>query len=262
MLEKKKFLNYKFFSYFDKLSKIGTFNLAGRNFFGRICVHHRCSGKKQLLYKIDFYRRVNSYGFIYKIFKDINRTGLVGGIIYENGLFSYIILTEGVEIGVRLFSGFKKKLGNIEKGYALSLKNIKLFSVVNNVEKYPYNGSSVSRSAGTSCVLSGKKKNKRILKCKSGWLIYVSKNSIGCLGCVSNKKHLRLNLKKAGESFKLGKKSVVRGLAKNACDHPHGGGEGRKSKPVRPRSPWGWFTVGKAYNIKKYLKLKKKNLKK
>jgi ribosomal protein L2 len=44
-------------------------------------------------------------------------------------------------------------------------------------------------------------------------------------------------LSKAGVSFDLGKKPIVRGLAKNACDHPHGGGEGHKSKPVNPRSP-------------------------
>jgi ribosomal protein L2 len=50
-------------------------------------------------------------------------------------------------------------------------------------------------------------------------------------------KHRDINLKKAGTSFNLGKRPVVRGLAKNACDHPHGGGEGRKSQPSSPRSP-------------------------
>jgi len=31
----------------------------------------------------------------------------------------------------------------------------------------------------------------------------------------------------------LGKKSTVRGVAMNPCDHPHGGGEGKKS-PLSP----------------------------
>jgi len=59
----------------------------------------------------------------------------------------------------------------------------------------------------------------------------------------------------------LGKKPKVRGLAKNACDHPHGGGEGRHSAPASPKSPWGWLTTGTPSKIKKYDLLKKKNLK-
>jgi len=31
----------------------------------------------------------------------------------------------------------------------------------------------------------------------------------------------------------------VRGVAKNPCDHPHGGGNGKKSKPVNPVNAWG-----------------------
>ena len=44
-------------------------------------------------------------------------------------------------------------------------------------------------------------------------------------------------LKKAGDSYLLGKRPTVRGVAMNPCDHPHGGGEGRKSPPVAHRSP-------------------------
>jgi ribosomal protein L2 len=28
----------------------------------------------------------------------------------------------------------------------------------------------------------------------------------------------------------------------NPCDHPHGGGNGKKSKKKTPRTPWGKFT--------------------
>ena len=57
------------------------------------------------------------------------------------------------------------------------------------------------------------------------------------MGHVSNMLHKFINYRKAGRVVNLGKKPVVRGLAKNACDHPHGGGEGRKSPPSSPRSP-------------------------
>jgi len=37
--------------------------------------------------------------------------------------------------------------------------------------------------------------------------------------------HKILNLNKAGKNRILGKRPVVRGVAMNPCDHPHGGGK-------------------------------------
>jgi len=45
------------------------------------------------------------------------------------------------------------------------------------------------------------------------------------------------NLKKAGNNRILGKRPVVRGVAMNPCDHPHGGGNGKTSPPVLPKTP-------------------------
>jgi ribosomal protein S19 len=42
-----------------------------------------------------------------------------------------------------------------------------------------------------------------------------------------------------------GKKPVVRGVAMNPIDHPHGGGEGRTSGGRHPVTPWGKSTKGK-----------------
>lgn len=67
--------------------------------------------------------------------------------------------------------------------------------------------------------------------------MYISKYCIGTLGCVSNSLHRFYNLRKAGTSRNLGKRPTVRGVAMNPCDHPHGGGEGKKSPPSSPRSP-------------------------
>lgn len=65
----------------------------------------------------------------------------------------------------------------------------------------------------------------------------VSKFCIGTLGYVSNMSHKFNKIKKAGVSRNQGRRPVVRGVAMNPCDHPHGGGEGRKSSPASPRSP-------------------------
>jgi large subunit ribosomal protein L2 len=50
-------------------------------------------------------------------------------------------------------------------------------------------------------------------------------------------RHRFVNLKKAGVSRSAGIKPTVRGVAMNPCDHPHGGGEGKKSPPSGQRSP-------------------------
>uniref|UniRef100_A0A7I4FK79 Large ribosomal subunit protein uL2 C-terminal domain-containing protein n=1 Tax=Physcomitrium patens TaxID=3218 RepID=A0A7I4FK79_PHYPA len=47
------------------------------------------------------------------------------------------------------------------------------------------------------------------------------------VGIVSNLHHGKRKLDKAGQSRWLGRCPIVRGVAMNPVDHPHGGGEGR-----------------------------------
>ena len=50
---------------------------------------------------------------------------------------------------------------------------------------------------------------------------------------------------KAGRTRWLGTRPIVRGSAKNACDHPHGGGEGKASiGRTHPLTPWGKPALG------------------
>ena len=59
------------------------------------------------------------------------------------------------------------------------------------------------------------------------------------IGVVSNIDHRARILTKAGQRRWLGFRPIVRGVAMNPIDHPHGGGEGR-TKGGRPSvSPWG-----------------------
>jgi len=168
MLINKK-LNYNIYYYLSKNLKIGTSFVSGRNYSGHICIHHKSGGVKRNYCLIDFYRRINSFGIILKIIKDLNRTALLGAIIYENGLFSYIILSENITLGQKLYSGSKKNFrGKLKNGFASCLNYINLFTIVNNVEIKPYTGAILARSAGSSCLLVGKKNDNIILKLKSG----------------------------------------------------------------------------------------------
>jgi len=149
---------------------------AGRNFTGKICIHHRGGGKRIRKNAIDFFRRINCYGFLIKIIKPIFTSSL-GLIIYENGFSNYILLTKDLMIGDIIFSGTsinKKKIKNRrinypQNGYSIPLFNVTVLSIISTIEIYPFSGFSINRSAGTKATLISRlSNNKNLLKVKSG----------------------------------------------------------------------------------------------
>jgi len=54
---------------------------------------------------------------------------------------------------------------------------------------------------------------------------------------VSHPSHIYGIITKAGFNRNYGIRPSVRGVIKNPCDHPHGGGEGRGSPPAAHVSP-------------------------
>jgi len=146
-------------------------------------------------------------------------------------------------------------------GCSVPVKYLSVFSILNNIEQTYYFGGHLSRAAGTSAILTSKNNKKISLKLKSGWSLTVSENNICSIGIMSNSQHRFKILSKAGISRGLGIRPTVRGVAMNPCDHPHGGGEGKKSPPTAARSPWGWLTKGTPSKVKKYQRLYKARFK-
>lgn len=253
----KKYLNYFFFK-INKVISIGSRPLAGRNFSGTICCHHKSGGNKKKLILCDFFRRINNYGYILRLIKNKNYTGLIGSIIYENGLFSYILLAETLVVGSKIYSGSFYSLESNKVGMSIPLKNIKLFTIINNLELFPFSKGILIRSAGCSGLIIKKEFSKVFIKLKSCWNIIISKYCLATIGLVSNSKHKFINLGKAGVSRNLGIRPTVRGVAMNPHDHPHGGGEGKKSPPAGQLSPWAWLTKGTPSLKKKWQRKKKK----
>lgn len=254
------FVKYVIFKLNKKL-KIGFLKPTGRNFSGRICVHHQGGALKRNNYLVDFFKRINSFGIVVRIIKSSLYTSYLGLVIYLNGLSSYILLSDKIKENNVIFSGtFSEKL-SYSIGYSLPLSYLPLFSLVNNVELYPYSGSVLARAAGMSALVISKLNNKVVLKLKSGWNLTLSNNCICSYGQSSNPLHSFERIGKAGKARALGVRPTVRGVAMNPCDHPHGGGEGKKSPPVAARSPWGWLTKGTPSKSKKKFLLKKKKYK-
>ncbi len=83
------------------------------------------------------------------------------------------------------------------------------------------------------------------IKLSSGEIRLIPIDCRATIGRVGNTDHELVVLGKAGRKRYRGKRPVVRGVAMNPVDHPHGGGEGRATKGnPHPVSPWGWITIG------------------
>jgi len=229
----------------------GSTKTKGTNFSGKICVRHRGGGGPKQYRLIDWNRRLNQFGRILHTSYDPNRNATLGFILFQNGFLAWHILTEQIVAGHRIFAG-DPRLKNLNfnlsiqhfYGYTLPLEYFPLFSVVSNVEGKLKSGSKLARSAGAQMVLVAQESGKSTLKSKSGWLLTVSNQCLATSGSVSNSSYKNVPWVKAGKSRGMGRRPVVRGVAMNPCDHPHGGGEGKKGSPRRTKTPWGKLTKG------------------
>ena len=144
---------------------IGFSKRAGRNFFGRKTIFTQGGGLKVKLRLLDFKRNFVGNALLLTIEKDINRTGFVGLVCYENGLFSYILLSSFIySSGKTLITGFS----NINKiNSSTFLLNIPTGSMIHHIEMYPGSNGILSRAAGTSSFIISKDNDYTFLKMNS-----------------------------------------------------------------------------------------------
>lgn len=128
---------------------------------------------------------------------------------------------------------------NYQVGNCMPLANIRIGTLVHDIECNPGQGGKLVRSAGTCAKLVKEPAEQCLLRLPSGAEKLIDSQCRATIGMVSNPSHGARKLRKAGQSRWLGRRPIVRGVAMNPIDHPHGGGEGR-TKGGRPSvSPWG-----------------------
>nr|YP_010881079.1 ribosomal protein L2 [Moerckia flotoviana]QDE10622.1 ribosomal protein L2 [Pallavicinia lyellii]WIA66581.1 ribosomal protein L2 [Moerckia flotoviana] len=131
-------------------------------------------------------------------------------------------------------------------GNCIPLAKIPIGTWVHNIERNPGQGAKFTRAAGTFAQIIKKVENtpQCIVRLPSGVDKLIDSRCRATIGIVSNPNHGKHKLNKAGQSRWLGRRPIVRGVAMNPVDHPHGGGGGR-TKGGRPSvSPWGKPTKG------------------
>jgi large subunit ribosomal protein L2 len=225
----------------------------GRNNQGKITVRHRGGGHKRLYRKITLNRSTGSVeGYVNKILYDPNRSANIAYI--KNDLNSFLILApEGLQLNQYVKSSSKAEL---KIGNALPLKDIPIGSLIHNISLNPNSKGKLIRSAGTSAQLIQKINDKYAkIRLSSGELKLILLTCYATLGTVSNINFKKIKLGKAGRSRWLNRRPVVRGVAKNPVDHPHGGGEGKTSGGRPSVTPQGRITKGKPTRKKNKKKL-------
>ncbi|MFT5775689.1 50S ribosomal protein L2 [Hyphomonas sp.] len=221
----------------EGLSKKG-----GRNNRGRITARRIGGGAKKLYRKVDFKRtRWDMPAVVERLEYDPNRTAFIALIKYEDGLLSYIIAPQRLEVGDTVVTS---KTADIKPGNTLPLKNIPVGTIIHNIELKPEKGAQMIRSAGTYAQLVGRDGGYAQIKLTSGELRMVLDTCLATIGAVSNPDNMNQVLSKAGRKRHMGKRPSVRGVVMNPVDHPHGGGEGKSSGGRHPVTPWGKKTRG------------------
>ncbi|KAK6930428.1 Ribosomal protein L2, C-terminal [Dillenia turbinata] len=129
---------------------------------------------------------------------------------------------------------------NSQIGSCMPLSMMRIGTLIHNIEIRPGQGGKLVRAAGTCAkILKEPTSNYCLIKLPSGVEKMIDSRCRATIGQVSNPGHATKKLRKAGQSRWLGRRPVVRGVAMNPIDHPHGGGEGKTHGGRSSVSPWG-----------------------
>lgn len=188
---------------------------------------HRGGGHKKNYLIVNFSDNIwHLPGLTLTIKYDPNRSARLALVSYPNGILTYIIAPAGCFPGFLFYSGFD---ATVTVGVRFYFWQIPLGTRIYNIEGTPNIGGIYARSAGTFGVILRKTSNYVVVRLPSKELKIFSLLCLATIGQVSNLSSRFINLHKAGVSRLLGRRPVVRGVAKNPVDHPHGGGEGKTS---------------------------------
>ena len=185
--------------------------------------------------KIDFFRVFNSTRIVCTLEHDPNRNAFIASTFDFLKLnFSYILAPKNLKVGDILNSGLE-----IEPslGSSLPISVIPIGTAIYNLSFNTFGKGKISRSAGTFSIIKEKTEKYALIELSSGNQRYVSSKCFASIGEVSKELHFFTKLGKAGRSRWLNKRPTVRGVSMNPVDHPHGGGNGKKSG--NSKTPWG-----------------------
>lgn len=210
---------------------IGGRSTGGRNNMGRTTALNRGGGNKRVYRMVDFrFDKKDIPARIETIEYDPYRTAFIALVLYADGERRYIVVPQGVSAGDEIITSAtaKPKVGN-----RLPLGAIPVGTMIYNVELKPNAGARIARSAGNYAEVVAQDAGYTLVKLPSSEVRRIISTAWASIGAVSNEEYHLVALGKAGRARHRGLRPKTRGSAKNAVDHPHGGGEGRAPRGHR-----------------------------
>jgi len=184
--------------------------------------------------KLDFAER---HGYIKGVVKDIvhdQGRGAPVAVVHFRNPYQYkidkelIVASEGMYTGQFLYAGAKAQLaiGNI-----LPIGNIPEGTAICNVEQYAGDRSKIARASGNYCIVVSHNPDEGLTRIRlpSGMRKILKSNARAMVGCVAGGGRPEKPILKAGRAYfkykaKRRRWPIVRGVAMNPVEHPHGGG--------------------------------------
>ncbi|MEG3224045.1 MAG: 50S ribosomal protein L2 [Methanobacteriales archaeon Met13] len=195
---------------------------------------HRFKGKIAYRSLDELEKEGSLKGIVADIIHDPGRSAPVALIKFENGEKQLILAPESIRINDEVACGISAP---ISPGNSLPLAEIPEGTPLYNLENNPGDGGRFVRSSGTYASLITHDVGKAIVELPSGELKAFHPQCRATVGVVAGGGRKEKPFLKAGNKFHAakarGKKNVtVRGVAMNAVDHPHGGGN--RQHPGKP----------------------------
>ncbi|QXJ33044.1 50S ribosomal protein L2 [Saccharolobus shibatae] len=175
-------------------------------------------------------RYPNIFGHLVgKVIDIVHNPGMnapVAIIKLENGTKFLTQAIQGLVINQKIEFGKGSPIAN---GNVIEIGDAPEGTIVCNVEENFGDGGKYARSAGSYAVVVGKSGDKVLIKLPSDKIKAVSNKARATVGVVAGGGVIEKPLLKAGANYwkykvKAKKWPIVRGVAMNVVDHPHGGG--------------------------------------
>ncbi len=165
-------------------------------------------------------------GEIINFIHERGRTAPLALVKLETGEKILYLPPEGAHLGQKIEIGSRAKP---ERGNILPLNLIPEGTKIYNVEHQPFDGGKFIKAAGTYGLVVGREDGKVKVKLSSGKGKLLHKNCFATIGIVAGGGVKEKPFLKAGTKYyyarsRRKKWPIVRGVAMNPVDHPHGGG--------------------------------------
>jgi len=166
-------------------------------------------------------------GTVEEILHDPGRTSPLAKLRLENNKTMLILATEGTEVGREI--KFTENKGDCKKGNILPIGTIPEGYPIYNIEIIPGDGGKLVRAGGSGASVVSHDSKKTVIKLPSGKFKTFDSSCRATVGIAAGGGRKDKPFMKAGKKYlarrKKGKQyPVVRGVAMNAVNHPHGGG--------------------------------------